>query len=360
MGSFEWDFKSGAARLSPEVETLHGFAPGGFAGTWEALKGLVHPDDRERMTGTFTRAAETGEAFEIDFRTLREGHLQWRSVVASVVTDGDGRPVRMVGVGRDITERKLAEDGLAEAELRYRRLVEQLPLATYVEGLDTRSAMYISPQIADLVGYTAAEWVADPDFFGNLLHAGDREWVLAAFAAMHQGGAPFDGEYRVTARDGRTVWIHDAAVLVHDEAGAPLYVQGYMIDITDRREAEASLDKSQALQRHQMVEIEHQALHDSLTGLPNRSLFHDRIEHALVTAARTGDDFAVMMIDLDRFKEINDTLGHLSGDRVLQEVGRRLRAVARSSDTVARLGGDEFGILAPGIANADGAARLAE
>jgi diguanylate cyclase (GGDEF)-like protein/PAS domain S-box-containing protein len=360
MGSFEWDFATGEARISPEMETLHGFAPGGFAGTWEALQALVHPDDRQRMVETFTRAAETGSSFDIQFRTLRNGHLKWRNVVASVVRDADGTPSRMVGVGRDITERHNSEEALAEAQSRYRRLVEQLPLATYVEGLGTESAVYISPQIADLVGYTAAEWVGDPNFFGNLLHPDDRERVLAAFTATHQGGAPFDGEYRLRARDGRTVWIHDAAVLVHDEAGAPLYVQGYMIDITDRREAEASLDKSQALQRHQMAEIEHQALHDSLTGLPNRSLFHDRIEHALASAARTGSEFAVMMIDLDRFKEINDTLGHLSGDRVLQEVGRRLRAVARSSDTVARLGGDEFGILAPGIANADGAARLAE
>jgi diguanylate cyclase (GGDEF)-like protein len=193
-----------------------------------------------------------------------------------------------------------------------------------------------------------------------VLHPDDRERVLAAFAATHRGAPPFDGEYRLIARDGRTVWVHDAAVLVRDDAGEPLYAQGYMIDITARREAEASLYQSQVLQRRQMAEIEHQALHDSLTDLPNRSLFHDRIEHALGSAARDEDVFAVMMIDLDRFKEINDTLGHLSGDRVLQEVGRRLRAVARSSDTVARLGGDEFGILAPGIASAEGAARLAE
>jgi diguanylate cyclase (GGDEF)-like protein/PAS domain S-box-containing protein len=360
MGSFEWDFATGKARVSPEMEALHGFSPGGFAGTWEALQALVHPDDREAMTGTFTRAAETGNSFETEFRTLRNGHLKWRSVVASVMRDDNGRPLRMVGVGRDITERHHAQEALAEAQSRYRRLVEQLPLATYVESLGTESAVYISPQIADLVGYTAEEWVANPNFFGNLLHADDRERVLAAFTATHRGGAPFDGEYRLTARDGRTVWVHDAAVLVHDDAGAPLCIQGYMIDITDRHNAETSLRQSQALQRRQMGEIEHQALHDSLTGLPNRSLFSGRIEHALENAARAPAPFAVMMIDLDRFKEINDTLGHQSGDRVLQEVGRRLRAVARSSDTVARLGGDEFGILAPGIASADGAERLAE
>ena len=120
-----------------------------------------------------------------------------------------------------------------------------------------------------------------------------------------------------------------------------------MIDITARREAEQALRTSRDLQRRQMEEIKHQALHDSLTGLPNRALFHNRIEQAIAAASRTETAFAVLMIDLDRFKEVNDTLGHMSGDRLLKEVGRRLRAVARSSDTVARLGGDEFGILAP-------------
>ena len=360
MGSFEWDFPSGRTRLSPELETVHGFSPGDFDGTWEALQALVHPEDRERMADKFTRASETGGSFDIQFRTLRNGHLQWRSVVASVIRDGNGRPARMVGVGRDITDRKQAEEALGEAQSRYQRLVEQLPLATYVERLDAQSATYMSPQITDLVGYTAEEWTADPNFFGNLLHPDDREPVLAAFTAMQVGGAPFDGEYRLTARDGRTVWVHDAAVLVRGEAGTPVYVQGYMIDVTGRHDAETSLRESQELLRRQMEEIEHQALHDSLTGLPNRALFHDRIEHALVASARSQVAFAVMMIDLDRFKEVNDTLGHLSGDRLLQEVGRRLRSAARASDTVARLGGDEFGILAPGIANADAAVRLAD
>jgi diguanylate cyclase (GGDEF)-like protein/PAS domain S-box-containing protein len=360
MGGFEWEFATGRARLSPEMETLHGFAAGEFAGTWEALQELVHPDDRDRMAATFAGAAETGASFEIEFRTLRNGRLHWRSVVASVIRDGKGRPVRMVGVGRDVTERHHAQEALDAAQSQYRRLVEQLPLATYLERPDAESAMYMSPQIADLIGYTADEWVGDPNFFGKLLHPDDRARVLEAFAATHRGEAPFDGEYRLTARDGHTVWIHDAAVLVRDDAGAPLYTQGYMIDITGRHDAETSLRESQELLRRQMEEIEHQALHDSLTDLPNRGLFHDRIEHALVASARSQVAFAVMMIDLDRFKEVNDTLGHLSGDRLLQEVGRRLRSAARASDTVARLGGDEFGILAPGIANADAAVRLAE
>jgi diguanylate cyclase (GGDEF)-like protein len=112
--------------------------------------------------------------------------------------------------------------------------------------------------------------------------------------------------------------------------------------------------------RRQMAEIEHQALHDSLTGLPNRLLFHDRVEQALLAARRDGGSFAILLIDLDRFKEINDTLGHQSGDRVLEEVARRLQRTLRESDTVARLGGDEFVLLARASGETRDALAVAE
>jgi len=112
--------------------------------------------------------------------------------------------------------------------------------------------------------------------------------------------------------------------------------------------------------RRQVVEIEHQAMHDALTGLPNRTLFNDRVEQALLAARRDGTGFAILLIDLDRFKEINDTLGHQSGDRVLQEVARRLQLKLRESDTVARLGGDEFALLARSATQIEEAMLIAE
>src|SRR5262249_43414795 len=119
--------------------------------------------------------------------------------------------------------------------------------------------------------------------------------------------------------------------------GQPVFT-AYVRDISDRRVAEE-------MQKRTEEELKHQALHDSLTGLPNRSLFLDRIEHGIRIARRGGSLLAVAILDLDRFKEINDTLGHQSGDRVLQKVGQRLLSTLRESDTVARLGGDEFGII---------------
>jgi diguanylate cyclase (GGDEF)-like protein/PAS domain S-box-containing protein len=259
----------------------------------------------------------------------------------------------------DRTEPRDSPPALIEAEERYRTLVEQLPLASYLERLNEESAMYISPQIIDLVGYTAEEWVADRTFFARVLHPDDRARVLAGFAAMHETGDPFECEYRLLARDGREVWVHDAAVVVRDEHGRPQHAQGYMIDISERKRNEAALLESEAQLRAQMERMEYLALHDALTDLPNRQLFRDRTEQALRIAVREGSGFAVMLLDLDRFKEVNDTLGHPSGDQLLVEIAARLCHVLRKVDTVARLGGDEFGILAPGVSDPHAARVLA-
>jgi diguanylate cyclase (GGDEF)-like protein/PAS domain S-box-containing protein len=361
MGTFEWDLRSHRGTMSPELEAIHGLAPGEFDGSAEMLMELVHPDDRDVLLSSFAEAAADGGSYESVFRiVLPSGEVRWRTAVATILPGPDGAPSRIVGVGQDVTDRCRAEETLAEAQARYRRMVEQLPLVTYVESLDAESALYISPQIEELCGYTAEEWMADPHFFGKVLHPDDRDHVLGEFANTHMTGDMYDGEYRVVARDGRIVWVHDVAVRVRDDDGTPLYSQGYMVDVTARHAAEQALAESRAQLEQRMREIEHQALHDALTDLPNRTLFHDRVEQALRTARRTGGGVCVMLIDLDRFKEVNDTLGHASGDVLLQEVARRLRAPVRECDTVARLGGDEFGVLAAGIASPADALVLAE
>jgi PAS domain S-box-containing protein len=138
-------------------------------------------------------------------------------------------------------ERDAARVELVQAEARYRRLAEQLPLVTYIAPLDSHNpAIYLSPQIEALTGYTAPEWQSNQEFFLELLHPDDRDRVAEEIAET-TGGAIFASEYRLIARDGRTVWIRDESVKVHDEAGTPLYAQGYLLDITERKEAEGRL-----------------------------------------------------------------------------------------------------------------------
>jgi diguanylate cyclase (GGDEF)-like protein/PAS domain S-box-containing protein len=361
LSMWEWDIGSGRVRWSPEPQAADGLPRGSIDGTLAGFLQSVHPDDRDCVRRTLELAARDGSSFEAEFRVvLADGRVRWRTTGGAVVRDWAGRPTKMIGVGRDVTEQKDAAERLLRAEGRYRTLVEQLPLASYVEHLDQESATYMSPQIADLVGYTAEEWVADSNFFARVLHPEDRQRVLAGFASMHKSGASFECEYRLVAPDGRIVWIHDAAVVVRDEDGRPVYAQGYMIDISERKRNEAALRKSQERLRKQMEKAEYQALHDGLTGLPNRTLFRDRAEQAVVRGNRDGSGFAVMLIDLDRFKEVNDTLGHHSGDLLLREVAERLRRALRKSDTVARLGGDEFGVITPGLCDAAAARALAD
>jgi diguanylate cyclase (GGDEF)-like protein/PAS domain S-box-containing protein len=358
MSTWEWNVETGEVGWSRELEALDGVVPESFGGTFQSFLDLVHADDLDRVRQTVGEAAATRGSFEIEFRiVLPDGQIRWRTVAGEVAPDEAGQPMRMIGVARDITDRKEADERLRQVEGRYRTLVERLPLVSYVEGLDEESALYISPQIAELAGHTPEEWVADPSFFASVLHPDDRDRVLSGFASMHESGEQHECEYRLIARDGREIWIHDAAVVVRDATGAPLYAQGYMIDISERKRHEEVLQRSQDQLQRQLQRIEYQALHDALTDLPNRTLFGDRAEQALLIAKRDGAGFAVMLIDLDRFKEVNDTLGHPSGDLLLREIAGRLRRALRESDTVARLGGDEFGVVAPGLS--DGATARA-
>jgi diguanylate cyclase (GGDEF)-like protein/PAS domain S-box-containing protein len=357
VSTWEWDVRGGQLRWSHVPGTADGPGRESSGATLASFLDEVHPDDRDGLRSTLERAARDGMSFEAEFRTVdADQRVRWHACRGDVLRGWAGRPTRVVAAVRDVTEHREASELLLRAERRYRTLVEQLPLASYVEHLDEESATYISPQIADLVGYTAEEWTADSNFFATVLHPDDRERVLAGFTSMHDSGAAFECEYRLVARDGRIVWIHDAAVVVRDEHGRPLYAQGYMIDVSERKRNEEALQASQERLLEQMGQAEHQALHDDLTGLPNRTLFRDRAEQAVLRGKRDGSGFAVMLIDLDRFKEVNDTLGHHSGDLLLREVAERLRGALRKNDTVARLGGDEFGVIGSDLCD-DAAAR---
>jgi diguanylate cyclase (GGDEF)-like protein/PAS domain S-box-containing protein len=220
-----------------------------------------------------------------------------------------------------------AEAGKRAVEAHYQQLVEQLPLVVYVdEATDNASNIYTSPQVEPLLGYSVEEWIADPDLFVKVLHPDDRERVLDEVRRTNASGERFVCEYRVFAKDGRTVWIRDESTM-HAVEGRPVHTQGYMLDITRRRQAEE--------------ELRLLAWSDSLTSLPNRALLVERLREGEVGSPRS-----LLFLDLDDFKTINDSLGHPTGDRVLVELAARISDVIREGDVVARIGGDEFAVLA--------------
>ena len=231
------------------------------------------------------------------------------------------------------SERRLSDE-LTVAEAQYRSVVERVPGVVYVAEAGQHGRWhFVSPKIKELLGYTAKEWVADPTLWITRMHPADRDRMIAAENDDLERTDPQGRwEYRLIARDGRVVWvIDDEAVISRDVDGRPIMVQGILVDITDRKDLEEQL--------------RHQALHDPLTGLPNRVLFVDRLSHALVRRARATNGLAVLFADLDDFKDVNDGLGHAVGDRLLRLVAARLRGVLRAEDSACRLGGDEFAFL---------------
>jgi diguanylate cyclase (GGDEF)-like protein/PAS domain S-box-containing protein len=319
--------------LSPHIEAVLGFTPSEWLATPSLYQRSIHPDDRERVLAEKQTAYDRGEALRQEYRMIAaDGRLVWLEDYSVPIEPPDGAPSFRQGFAVDITERKLAEEAVRRAETRFRTLVEQLPLTVYIDRVDEDSSnLYSSPQIEALVGYTPEEWASDTTLFTRILHPDDRERVQAAHARTHATGEPLKIEYRIVARDGRIVWVHDEArLLTHPDGRSPV-LQGYLLDITSRRDAEEQL--------------RHQAFHDALTGLPNRALFTDRVQHALAVRRDTGTEVAALFVDLDDFKTVNDRFGHPAGDAVLHGVGRRLRKAVSPGHTVARIGGDEFAVL---------------
>ena len=223
------------------------------------------------------------------------------------------------------------EQALREAEAKYKTLVEQIPAIVYTAEFGQQGARsFVSPQIEPILGFTANDWVADASLWYRRLHPDDRDRAMEEEERSLETFA-LSSEYRMIARDGHVVWFRDEATVVRDGDDRPLLVQGVMYDITDRKRAEEDLTFL--------------AYHDKLTGLPNRQMFAELIELAVARARRHGLSVAVLYMDLDDFKLVNDTLGHAAGDKLLQQVAMRLREAIRDTDLVARQGGDEFLLL---------------
>jgi diguanylate cyclase (GGDEF)-like protein/PAS domain S-box-containing protein len=232
---------------------------------------------------------------------------------------------------RRLAERERQLRRLEEAEARYRSLVEQIPAVPYLGEVDPAEApSYVSPQIRFLAGFEPEEWTSAPRWTEHI-HPDDRDRVAAEMAEVAASRDPFRSEYRLVHSDGRVVWVRDESTVVADDHGRPRFRQGVLFDITEQKRAEA--------------QVTYMAYHDALTGLPNRSMFEELLDLALARARRNQVAVAVLYMDLDNFKDVNDTLGHAAGDELLRQMAARLRGVVREADVLARLGGDEFAVL---------------
>ena len=230
--------------------------------------GRLTPPDKEVEHGEFTRRLIEGEAVT-SFETLRvtkDGRILdiWLTVTKitedpsdSIVSTGRDitKPIGIAMIERNITERKQAEEALRESEKKYRLLVEQVPVHIYTAALNESSTTtYASPHIEKILGFTLAEFAADPDIWSHQIYPDDRERVTAALARTHKEQVPFISEYRMFTRDGKIVWVHDEARVLSDSEGKPLYLQGIMFDVTERKRMEKDLqERLDELQRERKV-----------------------------------------------------------------------------------------------------------
>jgi diguanylate cyclase (GGDEF)-like protein/PAS domain S-box-containing protein len=290
---------------------------------------LLHPDDIERVVQAFRDAVERPDVpVHVQYRMLHADNT-WR-YFDTTYTNLLNEPT-VAGVvmnAREVTEAVEAINALRASEERFATLVRYSSDVVLVTQSDD-VIRYVSPAVDYVLGYTEAEFLEHP--LASYVHPDDREgWDTHLAEVLDYPGREHTLELRLRHADGRWRWMEAHAVnLLEDPSlkGVVLHLH----DISERRVAE--------------TELEHQALHDPLTGLPNRALVLDRLGRGLARNARSHMYTAVLFIDVDRFKSVNDSLGHASGDDLLVSVAARLRASLRESDTVARLGGDEFVVL---------------
>jgi diguanylate cyclase (GGDEF)-like protein/PAS domain S-box-containing protein len=304
---------------------------------------FVHPEDREAATTAFIEFAAGTLREPTRARVVcADGNWLEIEAVATNMVDDPVLAGHVITV-RDVTERRETARALADAQERFRTAFEQAPIGMSLTTLDG-VVMRANHALARILGVEAEALVGHR--ITEFTHPDDVELTSAELSRLASGDIErYRMEKRYLDREGRVVWASVSVSLVRDANGDPLYTVGQVEDITERKAIAERL--------------EHAAIHDPLTGLPNRVLFMDRLEHALTVAARSRRRVGVVFLDLDRFKFVNDSYGHAAGDRLLVAVADRLRSALRPSDTVARFGGDEFVVLCEEVAGEEAALEIA-
>jgi len=294
---------------------------------------VVPPEFRDPSRGEALLRGETIPSLEIPCRR-KDGSLVDVGASISPIQDETGVITGFSYIARDVSQRLQRDAALRESQRALQTLISNLPGMSYRWRNDAgRTAEFVSEGCLELTGYSADEILNNQKSFARLIHPDDARDVAEEIQTAILARRAFQLQYRILLASGTEKWVWEQGRGVFDDAGNLLALEGLVHDISERRRAEAAL--------------EHQALHDALTDLPNRVFLRRRVEEATELARRDGQSTALLVLDLDRFKEVNDTLGHDHGDLLLREVAVRLQHALAAHASVARLGGDEFAVLLP-------------
>jgi diguanylate cyclase (GGDEF)-like protein/PAS domain S-box-containing protein len=315
--------------VSPACEQVVGYQPEELIGHHPLQ--FVHPEDRERVAATIEQAGPGGAGFEVEHRVMRpDGSCVWVHALVRIRVDEHGQP-HGVGAVRDITAKKEQEARLRDATERFERAFDQAPIGMALVGLNGRW-LRVNRALCDITGYSESELLQR--CFKDITHPDDVEKDLKVLAKQWSDEREtYETEKRYIHADGRVIWVGLSTSVVRDEDGEPLYMVSQTQEITGRKQFEERLT--------------YLADHDSLTGLYNRRRFESELERQVLLCRRYGEHAALLVLDLDHFKYVNDSLGHSVGDRVIEHIARLVSERLRKSDVVARLGGDEFAVILP-------------
>ncbi|WP_231517046.1 sensor domain-containing diguanylate cyclase [Marinobacterium lacunae] len=328
VGTWEWDIEKDTLSWSTSVYDMFGLDRNQFEASYDAYLQVVHPEDRAQVDKAIRLSQETARPYEIEYRIVRNGEIRHLLERNYLHKDADEHLQYMWGSVVDITDRRLAETELQLAEAVFKHCAEGILVFDAAQQL-----LRTNNALLEITGYErdeveaicAADLFVDPDSSASLSlnalvsHSGpdDNEWR---------------GELQLKLSNGEMIPVLASVSTIDSAHGAGEYV----LVCSDIRDIKAQEEL-----------LRHQAMHDSLTGLPNRRLFAEHLSQAIAACKRNETRVGVVYIDLDGFKQVNDTYGHEAGDELLCSLGTTLKSLVRESDILARIGGDEFAVILP-------------
>src|SRR3990167_8973774 len=341
-GMWEWDLHTRTVFFSPDYTNLLGLPPGGLVNDQENWLQRLHPDDREHFQRSLEQRLSNAsqDPYEVSYRLRhKDDTYRWIQSRGRLLLDDQGRPERMIGTASDITQRRNDEDSLRQAAAVFDATQEGVLVTDAKQHI-----VHCNPAFTRITGYSQEEILGQQP---SLLKSGrhDQDFYNSLWHALQSRGG-WSGEVWNRRKNGEIYPQWQNIRVIRDEEGEISHYVAVFSDIT-------------ALKRSQS-ELDYLAHHDPLSNLPNRLLFTERVETALERGQRDKRRGAVLLVDLDHFKLINESLGHATGDLLLKEVGERLRQQFQGAMTLARLGGDEFVLLCEDCATAEQAAGLAQ
>jgi len=391
IGHCEWDYENkcikscsdGYARIFNQ--TVDEIAES--QGSWDQVLELIHPEDRAIYVRSYESQKQAG-SHEIEYRIIRnDGELRYIYETGAVEFDEDGKAIAAFGLLQDVTERKFHEQELENREALAQQVEALTDIGHFIYDLITETYIYLSPGFARIHDVSVDEYmsmVMSRDDDVDDVHADDYARLIEAYDRHKENGEDFNVQYRIHRSDGEIRWIREQGTALRAPGGEVIQSIGVLQDVTEQinteqslREARDSLEvmvkrrtrkladtvkqlEGEIRERGKIAaELDFLANHDALTGLPSLRLCKDRLDRSLAEARRNRQMSAVMFLDLDGFKAVNDRHGHEFGDLVLKAIADRIKDEIRETDTVARIGGDEFVIILSSLPEITIAERIA-